>query len=122
LPILIFFGVLFLGRGIQTAGSFIAGVCSSRLPLLVPGKLISYNYIHLWTVYPTELRNQRMKKPSFLVGVIVGYEYQQNKSIIMSHSEVNTSKGLILRCDIPVVYCSQCTIGERVFRHEHNKL
>jgi len=51
-----------LSLGIRTAGSFIAGVCSSRLPLLVPGKLISYNYsyIHLWTVYPTELRNQRM--------------------------------------------------------------
>jgi hypothetical protein len=29
---------------------------------------------------------------------------------------------VILRCDIPVVYCSQCTIGEMLSRREHNKL
>jgi predicted nucleotide-binding protein (sugar kinase/HSP70/actin superfamily) len=29
---------------------------------------------------------------------------------------------LVLRCDIPVVYCSQCTVGESGFRREHNRL
>jgi hypothetical protein len=51
-----------------------------------------------------------MKKRQFMI--VSQKPYNENEYVTF----------LILRCDIPVVYCSQCTIGESVFRREHNRL
>jgi hypothetical protein len=42
-------------------------------------------------------------------------------SLILLSQVISTIYFFFLRCDIPVVSCSQYTIGEKVYRREHNR-
>jgi hypothetical protein len=74
---------------------------------------------HNTFVEHTHCTAQKQKCRHYCVCVAVGTG--SHHAILFNVQYNGIAWGGILRCEIPVVCCSQCTIGEKVFRREHNR-